>query len=275
MRRQDGILAVTAIAPGDLGFLPDHGKLVVKGERVVGTDLGAEPVLQRGNDPSPVGVVLRVRAGHEHDVQRQPQRVAAHRDVALFEHVEQRDLDPLGEVGELVQAEHAAVGARHQPVVDRLRVAERAAFCDLDRVDVADQVADAGVGSGELLPVPLIAVPPGHRQFVAKLAGQPAAPDADGRVGVIVDLASGDHRRPLVEQAGEGTDQPRLALPALAEQDHVMTGDQGPLQMRAHGLVEPENAGEWVFACAQPRDQVLPHLVFDTGELVPARAELA
>ena len=79
---------------------------------VVRADLGAEPVLQRGDDPAAVGVVLGVGAGDEQHVERQPQRVAADLDVALLQHVEQRDLDPLGEVGQLVDAEDAAVGAR-------------------------------------------------------------------------------------------------------------------------------------------------------------------
>jgi len=59
-------------------------------------DLGAEPVLERRDDPTPVGVVLRVRARDKDQVKRQPQRVAADRDVPLLKHVEQRDLDPLG-----------------------------------------------------------------------------------------------------------------------------------------------------------------------------------
>ena len=135
-------------------------QLVVEVERVVRADLGAEAVLQRGDDAAAVGVVLRVGAGHEQHVERQPQRVAADLDVALLQHVEQRDLDALGEVGQLVDGEDAAVGARHQPVVHGLRVAERAALGHLDRVDVADEVADAGVGGGELLAVPLVAVLP-------------------------------------------------------------------------------------------------------------------
>ena len=123
--------------------------------RVVGADLGAEPVLERRDDPAPVGVVLRVGAGHEDQVERQPQRVAADADVALLEHVEQRHLDPLGQVGQLVQAEDAPVGPRHQAEVDGLRVAEGPALGHLDRVDVADQVADAGVRGGQLLAVPV------------------------------------------------------------------------------------------------------------------------
>ena len=81
------------------------------------------------------------------------------------------DLDALGEVGQLVDRDDAAVRARDQAVVDRLRVAERAALGDLDRVDVADQVGDRGVRGGELLGVALVAVPPGDRQVVAELGG--------------------------------------------------------------------------------------------------------
>ena len=142
-------------------LLAEQRHLVGQLGQVVGPDLGAEPVLQRGDDPAAVGVVLRVGGGDQDHVQRQPQRVAADLDVALLQHVEQRDLDPLGQVGQLVQPEDAAVGARHQAVVHGLGVAEGAALGDLDRVDVADQVTDAGVRGGQLLGVAVVAVAPG------------------------------------------------------------------------------------------------------------------
>ena len=159
----------------EVGLLPDHRDLVLELGRVVGADLGAEAVLERGDDPAAVGVVLGVGAGHDEHVERQPQHVAADLDVALLHHVEHRDLDPLGEVGQLVDRDDAAVAARDQPEVDGLRVAERAALGDLHRVDVADQVGDAGVRRGELLGVPLVAVPPRDRQVVAELGRAPAA----------------------------------------------------------------------------------------------------
>jgi hypothetical protein len=81
----------------------------------VGADLGAEAVLQRGDDPAPVGVVLRVGRGHQHDVERQADREAPDLDVALLEHVEQADLDPLGQVGQLVDGEDAPVGPGTRP----------------------------------------------------------------------------------------------------------------------------------------------------------------
>ena len=53
----------------EVGLLPDHGDLVVELARVVGADLGAEPVLQGGDDPAAVRVVLGVGAGDDEDVE--------------------------------------------------------------------------------------------------------------------------------------------------------------------------------------------------------------
>ena len=82
-------------------------------------DLGADAVLQRRDDLAARRVVLRVRREDEHDVERQPHRVAFDLDVALLEDVEEADLDLAREVGQLVDREDAAVGPRQQPVVHR------------------------------------------------------------------------------------------------------------------------------------------------------------
>ena len=143
-------------------------------ERVVRADLGAEAVLERRDDPAAVRVVLRVRRRDEHHVERQPDLVAADLDVALFEHVEQTDLDALGEVGQLVDREDAAVGARDEAVVDRELVREVAALGDLDRVDLADEVGDRRVRRRELLAEAAVAVHPLDRRVVAVLGDEDA-----------------------------------------------------------------------------------------------------
>jgi len=86
--------------------------------------------------------------------------VAPDLHVALFEHVEQPDLDALGQVGKLVDGEDAAVDPRDQAVVQGQLVGEIAPFGHLDRVDLADQIGDRGVGRGQLLAVALGAVEP-------------------------------------------------------------------------------------------------------------------
>jgi hypothetical protein len=267
--------ALVGAVPGDLGLLADQLELVGQGQRVVGADLGAEPVLQRRDDPAPVGVVLGVGAGHQHDVERQPQRVAADPDVPLLEHVEQRDLDALGQVGQFVEGEDAAVGPRHQAEVNGLRVAQRAALRHFDRVDVTDQVAHAGVGRRQLLAVAVGLVPPRDGELVAQLRREPAAAGADRHVGMVVDLAAGDDRRPFVEQPHEGADQPRLPLAALPEQDDVVSGEQRALDVGEHRLVEADDAGKPVLPGAHPRQEVLSDLLLDGAVGVAARLQAA
>jgi len=227
----------------------------------VGADLGAEAVLERGDDAPAVGVVLGVGAGDHEHVQRQPQHVAADLDVALLHHVEHRDLDALGEVGQLVDRDDAAVAARDQPEVDGLGVAQRPALRDLHRVDVADQVGDAGVGGRQLLGVALGAVPPRHPQVVAVRRRGRLRGVGDRLVGVLAELGAGDHRRPLVEQPDQRAQQAGLALAALAEQDHVVPGDQGALELGDDGVLEAVQPRPRVAALAQRVEEVVAHLL--------------
>ena len=155
-----GHLHVEAVGGERARLLLDDRDLELDVERVVRADLRAEAVLQRRDDAAAVRVVLGVRRRDEHDVEREPDLVAADLHVALLEHVEQTDLDALGEVGELVDREDAAVGARHEPVVDGELVGEVATLGDLDRVDLADEVGDRRVGRRELLAEAAVAVHP-------------------------------------------------------------------------------------------------------------------
>ena len=134
--------------------------------RVVRADLRTEAVLERRDDPPATGVVLGVRAGHDEEVERQAQRVAAHLDVALLEDVEEAHLDALCKVGQLVHGEDAAVAARDQAVVDGRLVREIAALGDLDGVDLADQVGDGDVRGGQLLAVATVTREPFDRRLV-------------------------------------------------------------------------------------------------------------
>ena len=125
-----------------------------------------------------------------------------------------------------------------QAEVDRLRVAQRSPLGHLHRVHVADQVGHAGVGRRELLGVPLVAVPPGHRKLVSELGGPSPGLGRDRLVGVVAEIGAGDDRRPLVEHPDHGAQQPGLALAALAEQDDVVPGDQRAFELRDDRGVE-------------------------------------
>ena len=260
-----------------MGLLADDPDLGVEFLRIVGADLGAEAVLERGDDAPAVGVVLGVGAGDDEDVQRQPQRVPAHLDVALLHHVEHGDLDAFGEVGQLVDGDDAAVRPRDQPVGDGLGVAQAAPLGDLDRVDVADQVGDAGVRGGQLLGVALAAVFPGHWEVVAGIGGPLDRLGGDRAVGVLAEFGAGDDRGPFVEQPAQGAQQARLALAALTEQHDVVFGDQGALELRDDGVLEAQDP--WphlgdVHARAQLGQQILAELGLHAAFAVSRGAQL-
>src|SRR5260370_29968032 len=94
-------------------------------------------------------------------------------------------------------------------------------------------------------------------------------------VGMIVDLAALDGRGPLIEQPAQGADQPGLTLAASPEQDDVVPGDQGALEVGQRGLPEPDDAGKGILPGPHHGEQILPYLSLDTAVYVPARAQFA
>src|SRR5439155_3674038 len=100
-------------------------------------------------------------------------------------------LDLPREVGQLVDREHAAVGARQQPEVHRQLVREQMpAARGLDRVDVPDDVGDRDVGGRELLHVARVARQPGDRRAVAVLVYEFALVLGDRLERVVGPLAN-------------------------------------------------------------------------------------
>ena len=79
---------------------------------------------------------------------------------------------------------------------------------------------------------------------------------------VLPELGAVDDRRPLVEQPDEAAQQAGLALPALAEEDDVVAGEQGALELRDDGLAEAVEPGPRV-AC--PRARAASRLCADLG----------
>ena len=233
-----------AVDRGDDRLLDHDVHLHVDVQRIVGPDLGPEPVLERGDDATTVGVVLRIGRGEQHHVQRQAHPVATDLHVAFLEHVQQADLDPLGQVGQFVDGEQAPVGAGYQAVVDGQLVGQIAALGHPDGIDLADEVGDGGVRRGQLLAVPVVTVYPVHWRVVAQLGHQVPTVARYRRVRIVVDLGPGHDRHPLIQQARQAADEARLGLAALAQEDHVVSGQQGILQLGQHGVVVAEDLGE-------------------------------
>ncbi len=228
----------------------------------MGADFRADAVLERGDDLAASRVVLRVGGENQAEVDREAQRVAFHLDVALLHDVEQAHLDLGGQVGELVDGKDAAMGAGQQAVVDGELVGQgQAAPGRLDGVDVADDVGDGDVRGGQLLHVAALARQPDDRGGLALLLHlQPAGP-AEGLERVVVDGAAGDHGGSFVQEICQRAQDAALGLPAQAQQDEVVPGQDGVDDLRSHAVLVAHDAGKELLSPLQLRQQVLPHFL--------------
>jgi hypothetical protein len=114
-----------------------------------------------------------------------------------------------------------------------------------------------------------------HRGVLALLGDEVACVLRHRVVRVVVDLGSGDHRQPLVEQRGEAADHARLGLAALTEEDHVVAGEECVLELREDGVLVAEHTGEEHLAGGHLGDGVPAELLLHRHRLPTGLAELA
>ena len=81
------------------------------------------------------------------------------------------------------------------------------------------------------------------------------------REGGLVQLGAGDDGRLLVEEVHEGAQDARLRLPAQAEEDQVVPGQDGVHEGGDDRPVVAEDPGEGVLPAGEHREEVLAHLV--------------
>ncbi len=237
---------------------------------VVGADLAADAVFERGDDLAAGGVVLGVGGEDDGDVEGQADGVALNLHVALLHDVEEGDLNFAGEVGDLVDGEDAAVGAGQQAVVHGELGAEvLVAAGGFDGVDVADEVGYGDVGGGEFFDEAVVGSEPGDGGFVAELCDEVAAELGDGGVGVVADLGAGDVGAVRVEQGGEGAEDAGLGLAAEAEEDEVVSREDGVDDLGDDGVFVADDAGEErgfrFCGGAEFGDEVFAELVLDAA----------
>ncbi len=245
------------------GFLLGDGKALFDGQRIVRANFAADAILERRDDFAARGVIFRIGREHQHDVERQADRVAFDLHVAFLHDVEQSHLDLAGEIGQFVDGENAAIGARQQSIVDRHFAGELVpAARGLDGIDVADHVGDGDVGRCQFFHVAMVAVEPSDGRLVALLGDQVAAAAANGMKRIVANFAAGDVRQALVEQPGEHADDASFGLPAQSQQDEIVARQNGVDDLRNHGIFVADHAGEKLVAALQLADQILAQLAF-------------
>ena len=75
--------------------------------------------------------------------------------------------------------------------------------------------------------------------------------------------------------ACDRTQQPRLTLTALAQQHHVVPGDEGTLQLRDHGVLEAQDARPRIASLGERGQQIFPDFCLDASFAMAGRLQLA
>src|ERR1700676_136754 len=253
---------VHGVAAGP-GFLRSDGHAFFEGRGVMSANLSADAVFERSDDFSARGVVVWIRGENQQNVERQTQRVTLNLNVAFLHDVEQADLDFPGEIGKFVDGEDAAIGAGQEAIVNGEFIGEIAAATrGADGVEVAKNVRDGDVGSGELFDEAIVPRHPGNRRVVAFGGNFLAAGAADGVQGVVIDFAAGNHGNFGIEQADEAAKDAAFGLAAQAQQNKIVARKQRVDDLRNDGVFVAVDAGEKRLVVLDGAQQILANFFF-------------
>ena len=154
-------------------------------------------------------------------------------------------------------------------------VGEVAPLGYLDGVNLSNQVGNGYVGSSELLGVSLFAQDPPYGNVVSILRDGALALCADGCEWVAIDLTAVHCGDRFVEQVHHVANEPGFCLSALAEQDYVLSGQNGVFELRDDGLIESDDPREQYIVVSYPGYQVFAHLLLDRKYLVAGLSQLS
>src|SRR6476619_1543389 len=131
----------------------------------------------------------------------------------------------------------------------------------LDGIDIADEVRYGDIGRGQLLHVTLVPSQPGDWCCLSAFGEQLTGIFGDGCERIVIYLAAGNDGNPLVQEAGQLTQESTLGLTPETEQNEVVSGKQCVHDVRQDGIFVADNARKQRLTRLQSPEQVTPNLV--------------
>ena len=139
-----------------------------------------------------------------------------------------------------------------------------------DGIDIADQVGNGHIWSGQFFDVALLWSEICNSGAFAAFSNKLLASTADGRVRIVVDFASCDVWSMRIEQKRQGAKDATLCLSPQAEQNEVMPRQYCIHNLWDHRIVVANDPGKnrGIFTCSEAGNQVFTQFV-----LYPSRAQ--
>ena len=267
VRHHDGPLA----AQVDRRLLLGHLDAEVALTGIVGVDHRADPVLEL-RDHLPGAVVGGgIRGEEQHHVDVELHGIPADLHVALLENVEHPHLHEFVELRQLVHREDAAVHPGDEAEVKGLLARHARAAGELGRVDLADDVGELRARR-EPLGIAFLAGPPGDRDVAGIARRYELLSDASDRLeGIVVkrDRRVVEVGHVFVEEPHELPHEAALRLALLTEEQHVVPGEEGHVDLGDDGVVVAHDPRKELVARREHAEEVLAHFLLD-GAALPA-----
>lgn len=119
-----------------------------------------------------------------------------------------------------------------------------AALRGLDGINVANEVGNGHVGSGELFDVTVIGRQVGNARRLGIGRQQLPAPGAKRSVRVVMNLAAREVGNLWIKQGRQRAQNAALRLSAQTEQNEIVARQNGVNQLRDNRVFVPHDAGE-------------------------------
>src|SRR5207245_6832544 len=205
-----------------------------------------DAILELGNDLAAAIVGGRVGREEDQHVDVELHGIATNLDVALFQNVEEPDLDQLIQLRYLIHGKDPAVHAWDEAEVESFFCRHAGTAGELGRIDFADDVRELGAG-GEALGITLLAWPPGDRDFLLRQLGHHLFTDLGDRAEWVV-VYRGRRLRHVgnlfVQKTDQATHQAALGLPFFAEEEQIVPGNQSEIDLRDDRVFVADDSGE-------------------------------
>ena len=209
------------------------------------------------------------------DIDFEVDRVAPNLDIALFEEIEQADLDEFIEIRQFVHGEDAAMHAGDESEVQGFLGGHARPPRELGRVDLTDDISELCAGR-QSLRVTLLARPPRDGDLVLG-SGRDTFPAGlgDRVIWILMNRTSRNVEvwQILIEESNQRAHEATLGLPLFAKKEHVVFGDEAVVDLRDDRVVKPDNPGKQFVTCAQGGDEVVTQFVLDRLGLPSTCAE--
>src|SRR6266516_5216568 len=137
-----------------------------------------------------------------------------------------------------------------------------------DRINVADEICDSYIWGRQFFHVTLFRREIRDRRALATLRNQIAAAAANRRIGIIVNLASGDVWHLRIKQSCQRTKHAALRLSAQSQKNEIVPRENGVNDLRNDGVFVDNNSAKNGLALTEPGDEFVAQFILD-----PARPQ--